>query len=183
MQLTKVLDLDIYFSCWFFRISPPSIRECTLVKGFLSECTDYTKTLFNCTNVCYFGVCHLKGPPHIHLMSQTIVISSSVSWYHEQLVLQCSMNPNHTLAFATFWKPPNYFKFLTNHLSCVLPLVNIIWFKHLFVFWSHYNTSTGSRMYRKPRYKIKIFAPEVTDGGNSSLRSNFLKCWTTKRVG
>lgn len=156
MQLIKVLDLDTHFSCLFFKISPPSIRECTPVKGFLFEHTAYTKTLSSCTNVCYFGVCHLKGPPHIHLMSWTIVISSSVSWYHRQLVFHCSMNPNHTLPFATFWNPPNYFKFLMNYWSCMLPLVNSILFTHLFIFWSHYNNSTGLRMYRKPGYRIKM---------------------------
>jgi len=66
------------------------------------------------------------------------------------------MNPNHTLAFATFWKPPNYSKYLNNHWSCVLPLVNSTLFTHLFVFWSHYSNSTGSRMYRKPGYRIKM---------------------------
>lgn len=150
VQLIKVLDLDIYFSCWFFKFSPPSIRERTLVKGFLFECTAYTKTLSNCTNISCFDVCHLKGPPYVHLMSQTVVISPSVSWYHRHLVFQCSTNPNHTLAFATFWKPPNYFKLLKNHWSCMLPLVNSTLFTHLFVFWSHYSNSTGSRMYRNP---------------------------------
>ena len=167
MQLIKVLDLDIYFSCWFFKISPPSSRKCTLVKGFLFECTAYTKTLSNCTNECCFDVCNLKGHSHVHLMSQTDVISPSVSQYHRQLVLQCSMNPNYTLVFATFWKPPNYFKFLKNHWRCVLPLVNST---------QQVQECTASLVTRSR------CAPEVIDGGNSSLGSNF-KCWTVKKVG
>ena len=158
MQLIKVLDLDIYFSCWFFKISPPS-ENAQLSKGFLFECTAVNhlhNTLSNCTNVCYFDVYHLKRPSHVHLMSQTIVISPSVSLYHIQLMFQCSMNPHHTLAFATLCKPPNYFKFLGKHWSCILPLANSTLPIHLFIFWSHYSNSTGSKLYRKPGYRIRM---------------------------
>jgi len=56
---------------------------------------------------------------------------SSVVWSH-----------NHNLAFVTF--KPNYFDFLRNHYSYMLPLASSTLFTHLGLFWSHYNNLMGS---------------------------------------
>ena len=85
-----------------------------------------------------FTWCH-EGSQMFHLFPYiTYSWQSSVVWSH-----------NHNSAFVTF--RPNYFDFLRNHYSYMLPLASSTLFTHLGLFWSHYNNLMGSIKCRQHR--------------------------------
>ena len=77
-----------------------------------------------------------------HLMPWRITNVPPVSLHHIQLTISVEWSHNQNLAFATF--RPNYFNFLRNHNSYMLPLASSTLFTHLGLFWSHYNNLMGS---------------------------------------
>jgi hypothetical protein len=50
----EVFDLDVFLSCWFFKISQPALRECALISYFILSTKDLTYSVIICQVIWVF---------------------------------------------------------------------------------------------------------------------------------
>ena len=114
--------------------------SCRMLVATLEDYTGphWYDLLSSCANLRSFNVCDLKWSLILSLGVLVLLLFYTIDsqWPHALW--------SHSLfsALATF-NSPKHFKFL-NHWSYMLNLASSTLFPHLWIIWSHYNSSLGS---------------------------------------
>lgn len=115
--------------------------SCRMLVATLEDCTQpcWYDLLFSCANLGSFNVCHLKWSLKLSLCALVLLFFYMIDSQWSHVLWSHSLSS----ALATF-KPPNYSMFLKNCRSYMLNLASSTLFPHLWIIWSHYNSSLGS---------------------------------------